>query len=244
MDGPTPADSDRLPWLEPYREAPARPARPKSRPKPARSSAWPLLALLGAAALGSGGYWIGRSDAPVSVVTAPLPPTPVPAPLPYRTLDERLTDDGEDVSAEPPPAVEEPPRIAKARPKPRAVRAEPRLTRLAETRRRQQSAPPPPRPVRPPPRRLAAPLTNQPVGKPGQVLYLGSFITPWHADGAYLRLVARYPYLGTLPRAIAPNPRGSGRPTVYQLKIGAGSKRNARRLCKNLISIGRGCRVV
>lgn len=241
MDGRVPSDSDRLPWLEPYRDASARTAS-RRQSRPMGGPAWGWLAVVAAGLLGAAGYWLGRSEAPRSSVTAAIPSSPEPAPLPYRTLDDRLTDNSvTPEQAEPEARPERAADRPAARPKRRIIRAVPRDTHLAETRRLQEETAPP-RPPSPPVPRAVVPLSRQPVGKPGQVLYLGSFVSANHADGAYLRLVARYPYLGTLPRVITPNPQ-PGR-TTYQLRIGAGSKRNAKVLCKNLKAIGHGCAVV
>ena len=210
-------------------------------PAPRRSPAL-LLGLLLAAGLAFGGYWFGRQAAPDSTVTAPLPPASDAGPrLAYRSLDDRLT---EPPLPPPPPAEAEQPAAqskAPARPKRRLIRAQPKNSHLAAVRRSQEAA------ARPraltPPRPLIR-TSSVPVGKSGEVVLLGTFASPGLADSARARLVTRYPYLGTLPKVIAPLASGTGRRTVYQLKMGTGSRRNARTLCRYMLSIGRGCAVV
>jgi len=233
------SDGDRLPWLEPYREPRTKPS--KGGTKRGRGPGLVILGLAGAGLLALGGYWLGRSDAPRSIVTAPLPPsTTVPPRIAYRTLDDRLTDSAE---AEQKPEAKVLPRKT-SRPRSRIVRATPNDAQLAAVRQSQEAAPA--RPATPPPAPRVVIVPTAPptaAGRPGQAVYLGNFGSPALADAAYDRIVARYPYLGTLPRAISPNPLSGGRRT-YQLRIGAGSRRNAKALCKNLVSIGRGCTVV
>ena len=63
-------------------------------------------------------------------------------------------------------------------------------------------------------------------------------------DAAWWRLVRAYPYLGTLPRVVTYVGPTPGRVRIYQLKLAAGSRREARILCRNLHRVGRGCAVL
>jgi hypothetical protein len=80
--------------------------------------------------------------------------------------------------------------------------------------------------------------------KPGRVIQLGVYYHPRHADAAWRRVVLAYPYLGKLPKAVVPARGLANQPVYYRLQLGTRSRRDARILCRNLLSIGRGCRVV
>lgn len=285
--GPEPiGDSDKLPWLEPYRERIAR-AAPAAKPvagrtaQPKRSGAGTaLLGVVGALALGAGGYWFGRETAPREVITpqttviAPLPPSPIPVqrdgPLPYRSLDEQPADPVTTADPMATAAPVEPPQAAE-RTETR-TRAAPRAAPVARTMR---ETPPPPPPAPPPPRPLAlqptpiatnvatpvaAPISvavppSAPpavvhrnavpsVGTSGEVIELGAFISRRTADAAYRRVVRRYPYLGTRPKTVTAFPRSADWPKTYRLRLGTGSARNAKMLCRYVRSIGQRCAVV
>ena len=281
--GPEPvSDSDKLPWLEPYRERTTKPEPPVPPPAPVRTArpqrrggSTALIGVVAALALGAGGYWFGRQTAPHEVISpqttviAPLPQSAAPVQhpgdaLPYRSLDEQ------------PPLVaanpDEAPRLSPTRAH-RDRRAAHR-NRPAFLRPQHQAPPPPPAPPPPKPRAISPPTmptsTAKPapmvvvpppppaavivhrysppptpsVGGPGEVIELGAFISRRTANAAFRRVVRRYPYLGTRPRVVSPFPRSAGWPPVYRLRLGTGSTRNARILCRYVHSIGQRCSVV
>ena len=69
--GGSAAETDRLPWLEPYREPPAAKRAPRRVPAKQRSSgrSWFLGGAVAAMiAFGGAGYWLGqRSESPVAL---------------------------------------------------------------------------------------------------------------------------------------------------------------------------------
>jgi hypothetical protein len=248
-------DTDRLPWLEPYREKVQERVRtaPTAAPREAKTSpgggyvrvpTW-LLLLLGAAALGIAGYFIGRSANPQSgqSITTELPqPT-----LPYHSLDELANEQ----DPPPPPAIEEVEQAAVpvAAPKAPVVReAAPKrtVTRPKATARKPATqapvAKPEPAPVRRPRfvMRYAPPPS---AGRPGQVIEIGRYTDPRIADAMWRRAVWRYPYLGRLSKVVTPTPAANRR-QVFALRLGTGSRSHARTLCRNLVSIGYPCAVV
>ena len=261
-------DGERLPWLEPYREAKPPPAaRPLKAPvsknaaPPRLRSGMLLGGVLAAGLLAAGSYWFGRETAPRDVirpqttVIAPLPPAAMVQPqgeapaLPYRSLGDQ--------PAEP---------VATQVAAPAPHRIQPRLRHYAKptVRIHRHAVPPPPPPAPPQPRVVAeagapvAPVTVAPVrpapvrvappppsvGKPGDVIELGVFISPRTARTALHRIVRRYPYLGTRPKMILSQPPAAGWPHVYRLRLGTGSARNAKILCRYVHTIGKRCAVV
>ena len=97
-------------------------------------------------------------------------------------------------------------------------------------------------PNRPTSVRVAAPPPA--VGNPGEAIELGIFISRATAQRALHRIVRRYPYLGTRPKMILSQPPTAGWPQVYRLRLGTGSARNARILCRYVHTIGKRCSVV
>lgn len=253
------SDNDRLPWLDAPRTAP--------RPAPAaRRARTPLLALLGlflAGGIAVMAFLAGRSTIPQSppppLVEQRLPPPaaaerPVAAPRPAAPI-----------AAAPLPApVAAPPTPA---PQPRAASrvesVEPRVTpakarRKATSRRSAKSSakrPPivaerPAARLRPVPPAYIAPRRRTPwparpfAGPPGRVIQIGAYITPAQADAGWWQVARAYPYLTTLPRIVTPVGPTPGRARTYQVRLAAGSGREARALCRHLHRIGRGCVVV
>ena len=241
-------DSEKLPWLEPYREpavaAPARKAKkppklkavaPGDRAPPAqRRRRVPRAARRGPGHAGvgqaaGGGGWAGNRNAPATPEPAPTVTIPVakidPIPMPE--------------VVEPEVAEEAGPGRAVA-PRPAASRARPAPLRAAT-----RSAPPPrPEAAPPMPKVMAIRFSPPPsAGKPGQVVDLGRYLSPNLADSAYRSTVGRYPYLGGLAKVVAPQPVVYGQPRLYALQLGARTPREARQLCDNLKKIGRPCTV-
>jgi hypothetical protein len=218
----------------------------------------PLLILLGlfaASTVAIMAFLAGRGSGPWSSRTASQTPAVIVAPLPPAKIAQAPV--APPAMREAAPRASTPIRSAasKSRARPHAHRAKP--SRRAALRKPRRSLIPdivihrnatPPRaasavttPV--PQRRTVWPA--QPfAGTPGKVIQLGSFRTLAQADAAWWRLVRAYPYLGTLPRVVTwvgPTP---GRARIYQLKLAAGSRREARLLCRNLHRVGRGCAVL
>ena len=245
MAGPGPGnDDERLPWLEPYRDAPsAKPAAVPARKRGGGMVAGGVAAL--AAAL-TAGYYVGQRDratepvpqeiaiAPVSRVVpqAPVKPAAPIAPAP---------------KAEAPPPVEARAapvvtKVAVSKPK-RSVRQRKIRSARNEAARRKavRSAQLRKAPRRPAPR--AWPKMPSP-GPAGQVVQLGAFRNPARANRAYRTRIARYPALGRMPRVIVPvitKPRGE---VLYVLRLGTTSRQQSRIVCRNLRTSGDHCIVI
>lgn len=208
---------------------------------------------------------------PQTTVIAPLPPSALPvqpegevSALPYRSLGDQpvgpatnaqvaaraprraerhartsstpeVTIHRHAVPPPPPPAPPQPRVVAQA-----AVSAPASAPIVAPA----AVAPAPVRivPARATPVRVAAPPLA--VGKTGEAIELGIFISRATAQRALHRIVRRYPYLGTRPKMILSQPPTAGWPQVYRLRLGTGSARNARILCRYVHTIGKRCSVV
>jgi hypothetical protein len=237
MQGVRPADADRLPWLEPYRET-----KKPGRPLPRRGYGKPLA--LGAGiglllAVGAGGYWLGqRGEAP----SAPRPsatialPAARPQPLP--------------VAEAPPPAAQPDvtptalPAVKKAAPAKKHIKrpSPPRrkirtaavqharldAVRAAQERRAQ---------IRPWPK-MPSP------GPAGQVIQLGAFTTAARANEAYRQRVARYKLLAGMPRVVVPVVTKPGGRVLYVLRLGTTSRQQSKTVCRNLRTSGDHCLVI
>jgi len=250
MKASRPADDDRLPWLEPYREA-----GKAGRPAPRRSPGTGLALGAGGAlllAVGVGGYWLGQRDdvaEPSPSATIALP-APQPRPQPVQVAE-----------APPPAAVETPAATAE----PAATTAKPtvkkaarrkavrhrstarrkirnagveteRLNAIRASQEKQQARPA--SPVRP-----AWPKMPSP-GPAGQVIQLGAFTTPTRAGHAYQERVARYPVLARMPRVIVPVATRPGNRVLYVLRLGTTSRQQSKTVCRNLRRSGDHCLVI
>jgi len=246
MAGVQPADEDRLPWLEPYRETKTRGA-----PLPRRGYGKPVAFGLGMAlvlSVGAGGYWLGqRADAPAPVRPSATVALPAPKPAPVQVADAK--------PVEAPPVVEQAPPAPKKVSKPAATkkksaarnRVRPKKIRSAGVETEQLNAV---RAAQEPP----APTPRQPVSRPwpkmpspgpaGQVIQLGAFSTPTRAASAYQARIARYPLLGQMPRVIVPvATRPTGR-VLYVLRLGTTSRQQSNTVCRNLRRSGDHCLVI
>lgn len=251
MQADRPADVDRLPWLEPYREA-----RPPAR-RPARRSRGGLMALVAALVLLpvalAAGYWLGqRGSPPAPRQTSTIVPLPKPRPAPALPPAPPVVE----APVTPPAAAPQPaPRpVAEApAPKPAAKRAKPakkvakrrspprKAIRSAGTQRSSYSA------VRARQERLARtrawPKMPSP-GPAGQVIQLGAFSTPSRAYAAYSARTARYPMLARMPRVVVPVvTRPDGR-ILYVLRLGTSSRQQSKTVCRNLRRSGDHCLVI
>jgi hypothetical protein len=236
------ADSERLPWLEPYKQ----PLQAQRR-QAARSHG-PLLAyafgLVVLSAVGIGGYWLGqRADSQselrpaenvrvAEAVAVSAPPVAAPQPEPEVLPPEPET--------EVVPAVEAPKPVAKAKVPARKV-AKPiaKKVRHASTKRSQYDR------VVAKQREAARTWPKMPSpGPAGQVIQLGAFSTRTRAQNAYRERLARYPVLSGMPLVIVPvitQPRGD---VLYVLRLGTQSREQSNVVCRNLRTSGDHCLVI
>jgi hypothetical protein len=248
-----PGTDDRLPWLEsPRPSARARTARAARR---ARVPLLTLLALFCAAAVALLSFLAGRASGPrvrskappPAVVVAQLPPARIPsapvvaeAPAPLPATSTVSPKASAPTKARPRATVQ------RAKAKRRAPVRKPRRSLIPDIVIHRNAVPPraPSVAVAPAPQRRIVWPAQPFAGAPGKVIQLGSFRTMAQADAAWWRLVRAYPYLGTLPRVVTYVGPTPGRVRIYQLKLAAGSRREARILCRNLHRVGRGCAVL
>jgi hypothetical protein len=243
MQATRPADVDRLPWLEPYRDTKAA-----GRPLPKRGYGKPLLAGFGLAlllAFGAGGYWLGqRTDQnppPARTQTVPVGPAK-PAPAPVQV-------------AEAPPPAAEPDREAVAEPKAPVKAAKSRLAKKRVVHRS------PPRrkirtaglqhehidAVRARQERLAKsrPWPRMPSpGPAGQVIQLGAFSSATRANTAYRQRISRYPLLARMPKVVVPVITKPDGRILYVLRLGTTSRQQSKIVCRNLRASGDHCLVI
>jgi hypothetical protein len=245
MQASRPADEDRLPWLEPYRETMAQEQRWARRAHGGLVAYAGALVLLIAAA--SAGYWFGqRGEAPT--VTSPSATVALPEPK------SQPVKVAETASAEPLPIVgqaqPEPAKVARhasvkkksamrKRARARKIRsAGVETAQLNAVRAAQERQAQPPKPVSQPWPKMPSP------GPAGQVIQLGAFTTPIRANAAYSARVARYPLLGRMPRVIVPvATKPSGR-VHYVLRLGTTSRQQSKTVCRNLRRSGDHCLVI
>jgi hypothetical protein len=250
MKASRPADDERLPWLEPYRET----AKAGS-PTPRRSRAMGLALGAGGAlllAVGAGGYWLGQRE---DVTTEPSPsatialPAPKPQPRPVQVAEapppaaDTPAETAESVATAAKPTVKKSARRNAVRhrsPARRKIRnagieAE-RLNAIRASQEKQQARPAPPA-------RPAWPKMPSP-GPAGQVIQLGAFSTPTRAGNAYQARVARYPVLARMPRVIVPVATKPGNRVLYVLRLGTTSRQQSKTVCRNLRRSGDHCLVI
>lgn len=245
------ANSERLPWIEPYKEASSdsRPAPRKPASTTTKSSRAPWIAI-GAVVLLTigigGGYWLGqRADdqseqAPArntQVADADtVPEPPVVTPLPELEAPPPAVEP----EAAPVPAVEASRPSAKTKP-PVAKAKGPaaKKIRRASTKRSQYER------VLAKQREAARTWPKMPSpGPAGQVIQLGAFSTRSRAGNAYRERLARYPVLSGMPHVIVPvitQPRGE---ILYVLRLGTQSREQSNVVCRNLRTSGDHCLVI
>lgn len=236
MQPSRPADQDRLPWLEPYREA-NKPGRPMPRRGYRRPVA--LGAVLGLLlAVGAGGYWLGqRGDAPAEPQPSATVTLPEPKPTPVQ------------IAEAPPPAAEPAPSAPAAAERPSPAkkaakrRSPPRKKKIRSAgveRARIDS-------VRASQERqaLSRPWPKMPSpGPAGQVIQLGAFSTAARANAAYYQRISRYKSLARMPRVVVPvvtKPEGR---ILYVLRLGTTSRQQSKTVCRNLRVSGDHCLVI
>lgn len=236
MRGVRPADQDRLPWLEPYRETMAQKRRVARRAHGGLVAYAGALILLIAAA--GAGYWYGqRSEAP----SQPRPsatialPAPKPAPIEIAEASPPAVAEAEpaepSVAAKPAPAKKAAKRRPPSRKKIRSAgvqRAKLNAVRAAQERQA-----------------LARPWPKMPSpGPAGQVIQLGAFTTAARANAAYYQRIARYKSLAGMPKVVVPVvTRPDGR-ILYVLRLGTTSRQQSKTVCRNLRVSGDHCLVI
>ena len=254
MDDTRP-DEERLPWLHAPRRPKSSPRRitGKSKPRRAETPIFILLSLFMLAGIGVIAFLAGRGSVPTRPTavkpepalprqaTVDLPPSIGPAAAPALSAPSPALAAPERNRAAP-ASSQEP---AKARSVPAPSKTVSRITprarnaaaKIASDARRRAATR----------TRYAPPyvyIAQPSPAKPGRVIQLGVYYDPRHADAAWRRVVLAYPYLGKLPKAVVPARGMANQPVYYRLQLGTRSRRDARILCRNLLSIGRGCRVV
>ena len=242
MAGPGPDnDEERLPWLEPYRDAP--PASPTPVATKKRGAGMVVGGVAALAAALTAGYYVGQRGprpeastidvaiAPVSRVASTAPVAPM-APPPTVEAPLAVTAQAAPVVAK--VAVSKPNKAVRQR-KIRSARND--SARRKAVRTAQLRAAPPPVAAR------AWPKLPSP-GPAGQVVQLGAFKNPAGANRAYRLRMARYPVLGRMPRVVVPvitKPRGQ---ILYVLRLGTTSRQQSRIVCRNLRASGDHCLVI
>ena len=239
MKASRPADEDRLPWLEPYREA-----MTPGRPLPRRGYGRPVA--LGAAvglrvAVGAGGYGLGqRGEAPTPSATSTTIPLPAPKPRPVEVA-QAPTPPAPSVTQSAPvePAAADTPKPAKKASKRKSTRA--KKIRSASTQRSRLNA------VRSAQQRRASsrswPKMPSP-GPAGQVIQLGAFSTSARANNAYYARIARYPLLARMPKVVVPVVTKPDGRVLYVLRLGTTSRQQSKTVCRNLRVSGDHCLVI
>lgn len=250
MVGVRPADEDRLPWLEPYRETVA------PKPRAARRSRGALTAIVTALILlplGIGaGFWLGqRSEAPVASRPQPSATVALPPARPVETAEASpiaAAGPAEPVATDsPPPGAAEagspppPAKAAAAKPVKRSARPPRRKIRSAGTQKSKLNA------VRAAQERQARirawPKMPSP-GPAGQVIQLGAFSTATRASNAYSTRIARYPLLARMPKVIVPVVTKPDGRVLYVLRLGTTSRQQSKTVCRNLRASGDHCLVI
>ena len=247
-------DNERLPWIEPYREArtaprpaPRKQASSKSKSAPSRA---PWIAIGAVALLTAGiggGYWLGqRADDPqqapaeneVIAEVAPVTVAPPAEPIPYPEPEALASTTEPEAPPPPAPAVEAP------KPKPVAAKAKAKRPvakkiRHASIKRTQYER------VVAKQREAAKTWPKMPSpGPAGQVIQLGAFTTRARAQNAYRERLSRYPVLNGMPQVVVPvitQPRGE---ILYVLRLGTQSREQSNVVCGNLRRSGDHCLVI
>ncbi|MEO5578318.1 MAG: hypothetical protein ABIR25_04615, partial [Sphingomicrobium sp.] len=233
------SDEERLPWLEPYREA--RAANPAPVPPKKRGAVMLVGGIAALAAALTAGYYIGQRDsrpaAPAAeIALAPVSQAPV-APPPIAEVALPVKAEAAPIAKK--VAASEPKKSVRRAVRQRKIRsAGIESARLKAVRAAQET--------RSSPRPTAArawPKMPSP-GPAGQVIQLGAFKNPARAIAAYRLRLARYPMLGSMPRVVVPvvtKPRGK---ILYVLRLGTTSRQQSGIVCRNLRASGDHCLVI
>ena len=239
MQGVRPADEDRLPWLEPYREA-----KKPGKPLPRRGYGRPIAVGAGIGLLlaaGAGGYWLGQRDEEPAQsrpsATVALPPA---KPAPVQVAEAPPAS--EPAIAEPAPA--EPAKAETPKPAKKAAKRKspPRKKiRSADIQNSRYKA------IRAAQERRSAsrPWPKMPSpGPAGQVIQLGAFTTATRANNAYGMRIARYPALARMPKVVVPVITKPDGRVLYVLRLGTTSRQQSKIVCRNLRASGDHCLVI
>ncbi len=239
MQSVRPGDGDRLPWLEPYREAMAQKRR-AARRSHGGLVAWAGALILLMSATGAG-YWLGqRSDVAPSKqpsATIALPP-PQPAPVEVAAAAAPAASQVAEPAAVEPPAAEPLKPVKKAARRKPAPRKKIRSagvekSRLNNIRAAQER------------RALNRPWPKRPSpGPAGQVIQLGAFSTPVRANSAYSTRIARYPALAAMPKVVVPIVTKPDGRVLYVLRLGTTSRDQSKTVCRKLRASGDHCLVI
>ncbi len=236
MRGVRPADEDRLPWLEPYRET-----KKPGKPLPRRGYGKPLaiggvIGLLLAA--GAGGYWYGQisksTNEPSQSTTVALP---APKPRPVETVEAPPVAEPVVTSPEPPLAEKHAPVKKKARhrasPRKKIHSAGIQHAKIDAVRAAQER------------QALSRPWPKMPSpGPAGQVIQLGAFTTAERANNAYYQRIARYKSLAGMPKVVVPVVTKPDGRILYVLRLGTTSREQSKAVCRNLKASGDHCLVI
>ncbi|HVL29762.1 MAG TPA: hypothetical protein VM326_03485 [Sphingomicrobium sp.] len=242
MPGAGPEAGERLPWLEPYREAnvAGRPLQRRGYKTPVAVGAAIGLLL----AVGGTGYWLGQrgDQAPIrppSATVAMPPARPAPAPVEVATAPPQPAEpEAEEVAPAPSTQADKPKPakpVAKRKPPPRKTirSASAQRSKLNTVRARQER------------QAASRPWPKMPSpGPAGQVIQLGAFSTAARANNAYSARVARYPILATMPRVVVPIITKPDGRVLYALRLGTTSRQQSRIVCRNLRASGDHCLVI
>jgi hypothetical protein len=198
-----------------------------------------VAAVIGISAALAGGYWIGQRDgAGGPVAEAPAASTPLPVALATPAAPQPAVAPTHTAASA--ASVAAPTRRIASKPvRKKSVQRRAKIhsagveTAAIDKVKEQQGEPVAPR-VWP---KLPSP------GPAGQVIQLGAYSHPDVAYAAYRRRIARYPGLGRMPRVIVPVVRPGG-DFLYVLRLGAGSRSQARVVCRNLKRSGDPCVVI
>ena len=238
MQPSRPADEDRLPWLEPYREK----NRP-GKPLPRRGYGRPLA--IGAAvglllAVGAGGYWLGqRGDTPVEPRSSQTIALPAPRPAPVVVAQAPPPEPVIAEPAPPPPAeVEKPKPVKKAAKRRKPPRKKIRSAGVERARLDAVRAAQERQALRRPWPKMPSP------GPAGQVIQLGAFSTPARANAAYYQRIARYKSLAGMPKVVVPVVTKPDGRVLYVLRLGTTSRQHSKTVCRNLRVSGDHCLVI
>jgi hypothetical protein len=237
-------DSNRLPWLEPYR-APSR-----SRGLPAAPLAGLVVVAIDAASSIHFLRPVATEQAPAPRVQTELPPATV------ASVEPAVAAPPVEESAVAVPQAAQPDRRARRTVRrPRIVTAVPERDAYdnvisqqiadallaASVPSAEPAAPPPPAPVITQPVRPAVNPSAKVVR--GQTVQLGIYLTQRQAEIAWQSAIRDYTFLVTMPKSISTVRLGTRGKRYYRLQLGTPSKRHAKQLCGNLKATGRSCTV-
>jgi|GEM_PF-4722278 len=237
MQSSRPADEDRLPWLESYRET-----KTPGRPLPRRGYGRPVA--IGAVAglliaVGAGGYWLGqREDATAPPRSSQTIALPAPKPAPVKVAEAPPPEPVAAEPAPPPAEVEKPKPVKKAAKRRKPPRKKIRSAGVERSRLDAVRAAQEREALRRPWPKMPSP------GPAGQVIQLGAFSTPARANAAYYQRIARYKSLAQMPKVVVPVVTKPDGRVLYVLRLGTGSRQQSKTVCRNLRASGDHCLVI